>query len=616
MLRLGIVMLLYTILRIQFYFMNLEHFAGAPFVAFLAGIRFDLAAVVLINFPVILLHIIPSPWRYRRLYITITKAAFYLCNLPALMLACADLSFYSFTLKRSTADIFELIMLGDDMKNLLPSFIRDYWFLLLTLILLLLLAEFLYKLTQRTLLPRFHFRRSLVSQTIIGAGTLVMWFIVGRGGVQLTPINILIAGNYVSTEYIPVVLNTPFTVMQTLGKQSLPQYEFYTEEELDKVYSTTRQYQRTDPLPENTNVVIVLLESFSNEYIGSLSGNKSYTPFLDSLFDHGLLFTNGFANGRRSIEVLPSVMSSIPGLMSDPYVISNYSGNKISSLASLLKEIGYYSSFYHGGKNGTMAFDDFCVVAGVDDYFGLDEYPHAADYDGNWGVYDEPYFQYVAQQLNERSEPFFSTFFSLSSHHPYQVPKPYADEFKDGEIPLHNTIRYTDMALGNFFKTASQMRWYENTLFVITADHTGMHTTAEYNNTTGNFRVPIFFFKPGSDLKGREDRVVQQIDIMPGVLDQLGYDGPFFAFGSSPFDRSSNGWAVSIFNDMYQLVQDDRLLYFDGTETHGMYDVNDWARQYDLSEVEPARLDKMVERTKAIVQRFNSAVAGNRLTVE
>jgi len=616
LLRLGIILLLYSIFRILFYLLNIDLFENAPFVAFVAGIRFDLAAIVFLNIPFILILLLPFPWRRTRKYQGFTKILFYTCNIPGYILACIDLVFVPFTLKRSTADLLDMAMLGDDMKMLLPTFVVDFWYIILLFFLLVALTEFLYKKTERIELPYLSFWKNLPVQSMIMALSISVLSVVARGGIQLTPINILIAGNYVGTEHFPLVLNTPFTVMQTLGKQILPEPDFFPEQELDRIYTTTRYYSNGARLPENTNVVVIILESFSSEYIGSISGNKSYAPFLDSLFDHGLLYTNAYANGHRSIEVLPSVFSSIPGLMTDPYVISNYSGNKISSLAKVLKRRGYSSTFYHGGKNGTMAFDDYCKAAGFDAYFGKDEYPYEDDFDGVWGIYDEAYFQYYADELNAMKPPFLSSVFSLSSHHPYHVPEPYTDEFDDGKIPLHNTIRYTDMSVRKFFNKASKMDWFNNTLFIITADHTGKLTTAEYNNSVGSYRVPIFFYKPGSDLQGRDDRIVQHIDIMPAVLDLLGYDKPFFAFGSSSFDGSFDRWTIGFNNETYQLIQDDRVLLFDGTESVGLYNVEDILRKRDLLDLEPERRSVMVKRTKAIVQRFNNAMVRNRLTLE
>lgn len=607
---------MYSVLRVVFWLLNLRFFPETPFIAFIAGIRFDLAALMWLNIPLVILHILPIPWRDHPAYRGLLKSVFYICNIPGYILACGDIVYFSFTHRRSTSDLLDIIMLGDDAQTLLPTFLRDYWYIFLLFTLLLFATEFLYKKTQKISIAFQLNWHNLPVQLVFGILAIGIWVLVGRGGFQYTPIKMINAGHYVAPEYFPVVLNTPFTVMQTLNKQHLDEKKYFTQQELDALYTTEHQYPKGALFTDQPNVVLILLESFSSEYIGSISGKKSYTPFLDSLFNEGMLFPNAYANGHRSIEALPSIISSIPQLMNDAYVASSYASNRISSLPKVMKPLGYNSSFYHGGKNGTMAFDSYCDAAGFDEYNGLKEYPHEDDYDGNWGIFDEPYFQYFAQELNEKPEPFFSTVFSLSSHHPYTVPKQYEDRFAEGTLPIHRTTQYTDMALQKFFKTAATMPWYNNTLFVITADHTGQHDSFWYNNSVGSFSVPIFLFRPNSQMKGRNESIVQHMDIMPSVLDMMGYEAPFFSFGTSLFSEPHDRWAIGYVNQVYQLIQNDRVLLFDGERTVGLYDLNDRTWGNDLKKSEIERRKVMEKRVKAIVQRYNSAMIENRLTLE
>lgn len=615
-LRLGILLLIYSIFRVVFWLLNLRFFPDTPFIAFVAGIRFDLAALMWLNIPVVILHILPLPWRSHAAYRGFLKTVFYFCNIPGYVLACGDMVYFSFTHKRSTSDLLDILMLGDDAQTLLPVFLRDYWYIFLLFAVMVFATEYLYKQTQKVSIAFKLEWRNLPLQLIFGVLAIALWVIMGRGGLQYAPIKMINAGNYVRPDHVPVVLNTPFTVMQTLNKQRLDELTYFSTAELDERYTTTRQYPKGTLTIDQPNVVLILMESFSSEYIGSISGQESYTPFLDSLFDHGLLFTNAFSNGHRSIEALPSIISSIPQLMNDAFVASNYSSNTISGLPMVLKPNGYHCSFYHGGKNGTMAFDSYCDAAGFDEYKGMTEYPYEDDYDGNWGIFDEPYFQYFAQELNETEQPFFSAIFSLSSHHPYTVPEKYKGRFKEGSLPIHRTTQYADLALQRFFKTAATMPWYENTLFVITADHTGHHDSDWYNNAMGSFSVPIFLFRPGSMMQGREDRIMQHIDIMPTVLDLLGYEAPFFSFGTSLFSEPDDRWAVGYINQVYQLVQGDRVLLYDGERSVGLYATDDRHWQEDLSTMEPARKTIMENQVKAIVQRYNQAMIYNQLTLE
>ena len=179
---------------------------------------------------------------------------------------------------------------------------------------------------------------------------------------------------------------------------------------------------------------------------------KGYTPFLDSLISHSLVMERAFSNGVKSIEALPSIISSIPTLMNNPFITSSYATNKYNSLPKLLKNEGYSTSFYHGGNRGTMGFYQYCKKAGFDKYFGREDYNNEKDYDGFWGIYDGPFFNYFLEKLNLEKEPFFSSIFSLSSHPPYKIPSEFDNVFNKGKLNIHENISYTDFVLGKFFR--------------------------------------------------------------------------------------------------------------------------------------------------------------------
>ena len=212
---------------------------------------------------------------------------------------------------------------------------------------------------------------------------------------------------------------------------------------------------------------------------------KGYTPFLDSLISVSKTFTVSIADGHKSIEAMPSVLASIPSLET-PYIISPYANNTIQGLAELLGNKGYYTAFFHGAPNGSMGFDSFSKMAGFQDYYGKDQYPNPEDFDGVWGIWDEPFFKFFEHKLDNFKRPFFVSIFSVSSHHPFKVPEKYEGKFKKGPVPILQTIGYTDMALREFFNAASKEPWFDSTLFVLTADHTNELVHEVYQNDFGN----------------------------------------------------------------------------------------------------------------------------------
>ncbi|MBO7440676.1 MAG: LTA synthase family protein, partial [Bacteroidales bacterium] len=304
------------------------------------------------------------------------------------------------------------------------------------------------------------------------------------------------------------------------------------------------------------------------EYSGFFNGNEGYTPFLDSLYQQGLTFTNSFATGRKSIDAMPSILAGIPYL-TDHFFMSMYSNNKVNSIASLLKAKGYYSAFYHGAPNGSMGFLHFSRLAGFDDYYGMTEYCNDQsfnamdDFDGHWAIWDEEFLQYYAKSMGEIQQPFITTCFTATSHSPFRIPERYKERFPEGPQPITKCIQYTDNALRLFFDRMKQYPWYGNTLFVITADHTNQTLSREYTTDRNVFKVPILIYQPGG-IKKMSEKLFCQADITPTILDYLNYDKPYITFGNSYFNNSdTTGYVVNFSEPLYQISMDKYFLQFD-----------------------------------------------------
>jgi phosphoglycerol transferase MdoB-like AlkP superfamily enzyme len=326
-----------------------------------------------------------------------------------------------------------------------------------------------------------------------------------------------------------------------------------------------------------------------------------------------MTFNHAFANAKKSIDGIPAILASLPTLMPASYVSSPYGSNKLNSIAGILKSKGYTSAFFHGGNNGTMNFDNFTMLTGFDKYYGRKEYPRD-DYDGHWGVFDEPFYYFFADKCSAMKQPFVTAFFSLSSHHPYNLPAKFKDRFPKGDLPIHESIGYADYSLQCFFEKAKTTDWYQNTLFVITADHTGPSSKISYNTKAGMFRVPIVFYHPGGTLRGWSDQVTQQTDIVPGILDYLHYDEPFVAFGNSMFDSTNTPFAVNFTGDVFQAIDNELLMQFDGTETTGCYyyrkDSLLQDNVVDMNDTSQVRLNKSLE---SLLQQYNNSLIKNEL---
>ena len=617
--RLALLLLLYSVCRILFFWFNHTFFSGLSIGEFLLllfnGIRFDVSVIILSNSIFLLLILLPFPFREFRIYQSILKWLFIIVNSIAMLANCVDFAYFKFTMKRTTSDVFNFFGggKGNDLGRLLPTFLKDYWYVFLLWALLSLAVYLIYKKTEKPLKLIWGGKQYLF-QFLIYCFCIGVFIIGYRGGWQLKPITTVNAVEYTTVKYIPVLVNTPFTILKTLDVEGIePKKYFSNETELAAIYSPYHKGKKEGF--KKLNVFVIALESFSKEYIGRLNGRKiGYTPFLDSLMQESFTCTNAFSDGKKSIEGIPAIVASIPTWSNEPYIFSQYGSNQINSLASLLKKHGYYSAFFHGGDNGTMGFDVFASFAGYDNYYGRKEYNDEKDYDGNWGIWDEEFMQYTANTINTKQQPFFATLFTLTSHHPYAVPERYANKFKAGHLEIEKSISYTDYALRRFFETAKKMPWYKNTLFVLSADHTGITDDAYYINRIGNYSIPIIYYLPNSDLKKFDSTTTQHIDIMPSVLDYLNYPDNYFAFGTSVFDTTAEHFALNINNDVFQFIQNKYTLQFDGEKSNELcnyYTDSLLKENLILKKQEIAR--GMEKKAKAIIQTYQQSLINNKM---
>jgi phosphoglycerol transferase MdoB-like AlkP superfamily enzyme len=624
--RMVIVLVLLFLSRIVFYLFNLHYFSeirtSELFNLFIVGLRFDVSGMLIINAPYILMNTVPFTFRYNRYYLGFARFCFYLVNGVGLMANFVDTIYFRFTLKRTTADIFSYLGVGGDFGKLIPQFLHDFWYILVTWLVFIFLLVYLSSRFS-VVAPKGKAKGNglsyIIPHTLILAVVAFAVVIGIRGGTQRRPITIITAGNYTHAKNVSLLLNTPFSIAKTWNHEVLTTKKYFPKEsDLDKIFSPVHHYKEKDF--KKLNVMIIIMESFSLEHTGFFNASldngqyKGYTPFLDSLAGHSLAFA-AYANSKTSIQGIPAVLSGIPSLMNESFIQSPYSANNSESLASILDSCGYSSAFFHGGTNGTMGFDSYTKITGFKHYYGRKEYNDEKDYDGKWGIRDEEFFQFTAKKMNELSRPFFVAIFSLSSHHPYYVPEKYKGKFRKGKLPIEESIMYADYSLKKFFETAEKMSWFGNTLFVITADHTSEGYHPFYQTNAGQYAIPILFFKSKSDLKGRPDVIAQQTDIMPSVLDYLGCDKPFVAFGNSLFDDFSAKFSIHYISGSYGLIKDGFLLEFDGEKSTALYDLaKDPLQKHNLVNERKQEKDSLELFIKAYIQQYNNRIIENRLT--
>ncbi len=629
--RIALLMVLFSISRIAFFFYNIDHFADMTLPRFMTilfgGLKFDISGIMFINVLYAFLYLLPIPHRTKKPYQKALKYLFLISNSIALAANVGDIFYFDFILKRSTADVFMFAGEGNILK-LFSIFFVDYFMGVVFWVILVILLVFGYNRIK----PNHVEGKKPVSFYVSGVAWLLItiyFSIIGmRGGFTGTtrPISLGNAGVFTEKPLeMAIVLNTPFCIIRTLDKQPLQEKHYFTEEELDNVYTPVHTYQ-----PDSTkefkpmNVVVLIMESFAKEYIGAYNRHldndtyKGYTPFLDSLIGESKCFQYSFANGRMSIEAMPSVISGIPSIL-NPYVTSVYASNRINGLAGLLKQKGYTTAFFHGAPNGSMGFDSFAKLSGHEKYFGMTEYGNSNDFNGSWGIWDEEFFQFMADKLNELEKPFQATLFSLSSHHPFNVPERYENSFDKGTLEIHAPIQYSDMSLRKFFEKISKAPWFKNTLFVITADHSNHAWHDEYKTSIGNFSIPILFYQPNDkNLRGMDSTfVAQQTDIMPTILNYLNYDRDYIAFGNNLLDDKTPKFAFNYSNNTHQFIRDEYVLHFRDDKEVGFYNYRkDPLLQNNIVGQMPELEKSMLRQLKGIIQQYNSRMIKDNLTIE
>ena len=624
--KLLIVLLLFSVSRWLIYLFNEEFFHHLNLMQalklYFSGIRFDLVVIAYANFPVILFHCLPSKVIYHKVLQGIFNLYFIIANALIIVFNMIDVIYFRFIGKRMTSEFFQFF--GNSDENIWPivgQVFVDYWYMLVLTALFVMVLIVVAKRSQLKPEQAASNKRWYLTQWISLLVFAVLTPIACRGGLQTKPVNMTTALKYADSQNVPIVLNTPFTIVKSSTGQALHEVHYYEPEDMEfsPIHDDLTPNRFVgDSLGYKPNLVYIVLESFGQEMITYYNPQRRYhlTPFLDSLLEQSLTF-NGFANGRRSIEALPSLFSGIPSLMDVDFTSSSYFNNRVDGLGLTLKPLGYHTSMFHGGNNGTMNFDVYAKNAGFESYFGRNEYGNDADFDGHWGIFDGPFLQYCIRNINTFNQPFATCIYTLSSHHPYTMPKGF-------EMPqesylwsgFEKTVYYVDCALRDFFVEAAKQPWFDSTLFVITADHANTeHYLSEYSNIWGMYSIPIAFYMPSQIAPLRTDELAQQVDLNVSILSALGVNDTVFSFGRNVFDSLSEPNAIAYINQTYLYSDGVYLVQSDGNNTFGVFNIQR-DRLLNDNLIDHIQCADLAKKMKERIQEYNNRFIHNQLFID
>ena len=608
-----LVYLIYQIARIEYWLEN-SSYLNYTFDVWRGGLMFDTSAILYTNALYVVLMFFPLHYKETNVYHKICKWLFIIVNGLAFAINLADSVYFRYTMRRTTSTVFDEFSSEGNLGSIIGTEFLSHWYLVLLFALIMWLLWKFYATPNLNVkvLNKWKYNGACLLSLLL----FTPFCIAGmRGGfaTAVRPITISNAMQYTARPTdAPLVLNTPFSLLRTIDTNVfvVPNY-FDSAEEMEAVY--TPIHIPSDSLQmEKKNVVVLIVESFGREYIGALNKTledgkyKGYTPCVDSLISKSTTFNHSFCNGRKSIDGMPSILSSIP-MFVEPFILTPSSMNDYTGLAGILAKEGYETAFFHGAQNGSMGFQAFAQKTGFQRYYGRTEYEEScgtADFDGTWAIWDEPFLQFFANEMSKMKQPFMTSVFTASSHHPFAVPEKYKKQFVEEELEIHKCIRYTDMSIGKFFDTASRQPWFKNTIFVLTSDHTNMSNHAEYQTDLGGFCSPIIIYDPSRPEGKTVDKIAQQIDILPTILGMLNYTKPYFGFGIDVLNTpKEDTWAVNYLNGYYQYVRYGYVLQFDGTSTTAIYSLDDKLMKNNIKG--KVEIQQQMERElKAIIQQY------------
>ena len=621
--RLLILYLILLITQVVFYFYNQSIVGNIQLSALpmmLKGaIKFNTVSILYLNTVFLLLSLLPFKFREKKWYQKMLFWIYTISNsIGIVVMNLADAVYYRYTFKRITSEELHFFRENDNTGNVILKSMGENWYLILIGIALIALMVFLYK--------KIPYSGSSIKKKgiyyplhVILLAFGVLFYVFGiRSSFDLKarPVTLSYAAFYTqSAPQTSVILSNPFCTLRTIRMKDFQVLEYFDEETAEKIFtpyhypSGNFKYQIG-----RKNIVFFILESFNREHskymMPHLNKGNGYTPFLDSLMREGFVFTNTFSNGRKSIEALPSILASIPSYKK-PFPLLPESVGEMKALPSILMDYGYSTHFFCGTTENQMGFEAIGKMEGIRHFYNRTHFEklHPGENRSNeWGIWDMDFLLYAENEFNQLDTPFFAAIYTLTSHHPFNLPEEYQGKMPSGVNPLQPCVAYTDLSIRKFFEAARTEPWFDNTIFVFVADHASGYNAYEESQTAkGSTAIIYFLYTPDHSLQGNSHEIVQQLDIMPTMLGLMGYEKPYFAFGRDVFNEPERrAVATNCVNQIYQCITDSLSIYMDDEQTLYAYAATDTLQQHDILDLNNAEQRNLNDYFKAILQAYTT----------
>jgi phosphoglycerol transferase MdoB-like AlkP superfamily enzyme len=589
------------------------------------GLRFDITAVVYFNLIFIVLRILPFNFTTNKICLRFSDFIYYITNALMLIINLGDIPYFRFTGSRMRWNSLVEMTTDSNIFGIIASYFSGYWWAFVLIGIVIAILIFLY---HRVTIAKVRYKvwQRIVLFALLGAaGFLGMRGRVGHG----LPLAIADASwNIRTAPQINAVLNSPFCVLRSINKNNdLPRYDFFTEEQL----ATQRNaLHKGSGVPyQQKNIFLIVIESGGQIWLDSLNivkgdSKRNIMPFLDSLTTKSFVCQHTITTGVRSIEGISAILGGFPTFEPFVYMLSPYNNNTLDAPAALLHKDGYNTMFYYGCGRGSFNIDQMAHACGFETTVDRDTYDNDDDYDGSWGIYDHAMIEYAIKDIAnyDKSKPFFATWFSITSHGPFNTPDNWqADNYKYPNTRPEHGIEYTYRALRHLFELAKREPWYDNTIFVITGDHGCRDLIGtKYDTPYIKNHIPFIIYTPDGSIKPEiiNDRVMAQFDIPATVLSLLGYDKDYISIGTDIRDLTSDHYGIILANNQYLIIGTQYTVALNAStlEVDNVYDITvDQTLVSPLVKYNISEVQKMQSWAKALVQDTNNRLIDNKLSI-
>ncbi|MEO6315699.1 MAG: sulfatase-like hydrolase/transferase [Chitinophagaceae bacterium] len=576
------------------------------------GLRSDLAVVLIVLLPVVMVQLVCNRWNDS---IKKRLLTWYYVSTVVLVsgISLFDVVYFNNNHRRLTLADFYIIR--DNVGLLLP-FAKKYWYLLL-LLLLVGLGAFMICLRwlKRIKQAAFNAKQCLLFFTIYAAALFLVLFDFKTGYFFTTS-----SGYFVmKSNHVPFSANT-ITELLASRRYNQPidmeKWRFMNDEQAFLLHPVLHELKLSRS--PKKNIVVFIIESASQEDFAENDQRKTTLPFLDSLMKQSWVFDNFFANAVSSPSGFDAIIGGLPEGNAPDFFLTGYGYNKTQWFTQVLKTHHYSTNFFYGVSDFTQSFLKSSKNYELDHDFGYRNYQAShKDFDGYYGVYDHIFFPVVAGEMSKIKTPFLSVIYNVSTHIPFNlIPPAIFDRLPDFTKSNGKSLRYYDDVMRQFFCSVEKQPWFANTIFLFVADHFSRAQDRTDKSMIGRFKIPMFIYTPDGSLKGHYPYTGQQIDIPVTLLDIIGSGGSFFSYGRSLLDSSAKRVAFNKFGKVLQALDDQHLLQYNmiTKRVDGYYQYkNDTALVNNLYPYEAKKADSLLHQLQAFWQVYALTLQQNKM---